>query len=182
VVVLRLVMVAVAVVAAAGCGQAPAPVVGTPQVSAPPAPSSQAATPQDEQAAVLVAYRCMWEAYDRAGRAPQADPDDPRLADCADGEALRGLRQGLDSMREQGLVIEGEFALAGDVTELDLAAVPARASVRDCGDSSDWRRVRADGQAFEDTPGGRRLIVADLQRVEGRWKVTSFGVREIGTC
>jgi hypothetical protein len=31
-----------------------------------------------EQAA-LKAYRCMWAAYDAAGRAPAADPDDQRL-------------------------------------------------------------------------------------------------------
>jgi hypothetical protein len=135
-----------------------------------------------EQAA-LEAYRCMWAAYDAAGRAPAANPDDDRLEQCATGDALQALVRGLTSMRDDGRVIDGEVALSPEVMLLEPEDSPVRAQVRDCGDSTNWLTVDLDTGEVTDDPRGRRLIVADLEDVGGGvWKVTLFGVREIGSC
>jgi hypothetical protein len=99
---------------------------------------------------VLVAYRCMWEAYDRAGRAPQADPGDRRLPRCATGPALQALVDGLASMRREGRVIEGRVVLDPEVVELSGAG----ARVRDCADSTGWLTVeRRTGEVAGDPRG-----------------------------
>ena len=134
-----------------------------------------------EQAA-LEAYRGMWDAYTSAGRPPAANPDDAALERYATGDALQVLRRGLTSMRDQGLVSDGSMKLSPEVTSLAPASSPTSAQVTDCADTSDAARVRADGEPFDDEPGGRRLIVADLENSGGEWKVTSFGVRETGSC
>ena len=85
-------------------------------------------------------------------------------------------------MRDQGLVSDGNMKLSPEVTSLDPASSPTSAQVTDCADTSETARVRADGEPFDDEPGGRRLVVADLENSGGEWKVTSFGVRETGSC
>jgi hypothetical protein len=134
-----------------------------------------------EQAA-LEAYRGMWDVYTLAGRPPEANPDEPQLARYATGDALEVLMRGLMSMRDQGLVTEGSMLLAPEVTNLSPASLPTGVQVTDCADTSDAARVRADGRPFEDEPGGRRLIVADVEDTGEGWKVTSFGVRDAGSC
>ena len=171
----------------AGCGssgpsgQAGAPPAPREASGTPPAAREPAALPGDpaaEEQMVLAAYRCMWEAYDRAGRAPRADPGDGRLARCATGRALQALIDGLESMRQEERVVEGAVVLGPEVVELSGTG----AQVRDCADSTGWLTVeRRTGQVVGD-PRGRQLIVADLLRVGGVWKVSLFGVREVGSC
>jgi hypothetical protein len=146
-----------------------------------------ASTPVDPVAAAeraaLGAYRCMWAAYDAAGRAPAADPDDDRLERCASGDALQALVAGLTSMRDDRRVIEGEVVLSPEVVRLEPQGSPTSARVRDCGDSTNWLTVYLETGEVTDDPRGRQLIVADLEDVGGgMWKVTSFGVREVGSC
>jgi hypothetical protein len=148
------------------------------------APSEPPADPVEAaRNAVEQAYRGMWAAYDQAGRLPEANPSDSRLAIYAAGNAHQRLSAGLGAMQEEGLVIEGEVVLSPEITELSPADSPMEARVEDCADSSDWRRVRADGEPFDDEPGGLRRIVADLEVTsDGSWKVTDFAVLEVGSC
>ena len=172
----------VAAVAMAACSpDATAPVDPAPTVvTASPTPADPVAAAEE---AVVAAYWCMWAAYDQAGRAPQANPDDDRLAQCATDDALDALVRGLTSMRNDGRVIDGEVLLSPEVVELALEDSPMRAQVRDCGDSSDWLTVDAATGEVTDDPRGRQLIVADLQELGGgTWKVISFGVRDVGSC
>jgi hypothetical protein len=176
-------------VSQAGCSSAdepddvvtpsPAPTSALPTLSATPGDPVEAA-----RAASLAAYEGMWAAYDQAGRAPEANPDDPRLAEFATGEALANLRTALGRLRDQGLVFEGSFELtAPEVVELSPADAPTTAEIVDCQDSSDWRVVRADGRDYEDEPGGRQAVSVDVVLDEdGVWRVTGFAVREVGTC
>ena len=86
-------------------------------------------------------------------------------------------------MRDDGRVIEGEVVLSPQVVSLEPEDSPVRAQVRDCGDSTNWLTVYLDTGEVTDDPRGRQLVVADLEDVGGgTWKVTSFGVREIGSC
>jgi hypothetical protein len=183
---LLLTMAGVAVAAAlAGCGQGtldPAPAVG-PTLRAPATTSLTTADPQaSTEQEVLAAYRGMWAAYDRAGSPPAADHGHPSLALYATGDALLVLVDGLRSLQDQGLVTEGEVALFPEVTHISLDTTTPRARVEDCADTTASFRVRADGTPFEDEPGGRRMVTAQLEESAGIWKVIRFTVREVGSC
>jgi hypothetical protein len=159
------------------------PVPASPTASASPSPSPADPVAVAERLA-LAAYEGMWAAYDQAGRAPEADPDDPRLAEHATGDALEGLRTALGRLRDQGLVFEGtNVLLSPTVVELSPADSPTAAEIEDCHDTSGWVVVRADGGDYDDEPGGRRAVFADVERGDdGVWRVSGFAVREVGTC
>lgn len=179
----RLLFVAVAVTLAA-CDSAssepdPSPI---PHVS-PGSPLPAVSTDPDSAVqAADQAYRGMWDAYLRVLAAP--DPDSPELARYAAGNALKTLSDGVRDVRDQGLKGEGEFILSPQVTEVVPADAPNKISIRDCVDTKPSRIVRASpGPTYSDKPGGRRLCLATVQRQsDGSWKVTSFGLREVGTC
>jgi hypothetical protein len=133
----------------------------------------------------LQAYQGMWAAYGVAGRPPAANPDHPGLDQHATGEALTMLTDLLASFREDGLVIaEGsEVVHSPDVVELSPESAPTRARIEDCADSSGSVLVRADGEPFDDEPGGRRLIFADVEdEGEGVWKVSALAIGRVGSC
>lgn len=152
------------------------------QVRAPsPSPDDPAGA---ARSAALAAYTGMWQAYDQAGRAPAADPDDPALAQATTGDALEGLMAALGRLRDQGLVFEGTFELtATELVELSPADAPTSAKIEDCLDESGWEVVSADGGEYEDEPGGRRAVFADVELGDdGVWRVTGFALRAVGTC
>lgn len=148
--------------------------------SASPSPADPVAFA--EQRAVA-AYEGLWAAYDAAGRAPEADPDDPQLAEFAQDRALDVLVSGLESLRERGEVIEGEVVLHPEVVELTPRDVPSEVEIEDCGDSTDWLTVDAQTGEVSDDPRGRQLVFATVRDVgDGQWKVVDFAVREVGSC
>lgn len=131
----------------------------------------------------LAAYRGMWQAYVAAVRVP--DPTDRNLARFAAGEALQTLTSGLQSLKDQGLKGSGEISVSPKISAATPADAPTAVSVRDCVDTTGSTIVRASpgGPPYSDTPGGRRLCLAEVTRQpDGQWRVTSFGVREVGTC
>jgi hypothetical protein len=178
----------VAVSTLTGCGnsgEGAAPPVTSPSPPAPSPPPSP--TPSDpvalaEQRA-LAAYEAMWAAYDEAGRAPEANPDDEQLASYADGRALELLTEGLRSMRDAGLVIEGDVVLSPEVVELSPTATPTEARIEDCGDSSNWLSVDAETGEVTDDARGRQLVIATVRDSGGgQWKVVDFAIRGVGSC
>lgn len=182
----------VAVLLLAGCGRgddgttSPAPASPSSNLPASSVPSLSPG-PVDpvalaEQRAIA-AYEGMWAAYDAAGEAPTADPDDPQLAEFAQGRALDVLVSGLESLRDRGEVIEGEVVLHPEVVELTPPDVPSGAEIEDCGDSTDWLTVDAQTGAVSDDPRGRQLVFATVRDVGGgTWKVVDFAIREVGSC
>jgi hypothetical protein len=87
-------------------------------------------------------------------------------------------------VRDQGLKGEGRFVVSPQVTEIAPASAPTKVGIRDCVDTAQSRIVRASpGPRYSDKPGGRRLCQATVQRQgDGSWKVTSFGLHEVGSC
>jgi hypothetical protein len=147
------------------------------------APATTTADPAEAaRHAAIEAYRGMWAVYDQAGRPPAADPDNDQLGRYAAGEALLALVSGLTSMRDAGLVFDGNVVFSPVVMDLSHDTQPASARIEDCADSTEATRVRADGEPFDDEPGGRRLIIADLEEAGDGWKVVDFAVRGVGTC
>lgn len=181
----------VAAVLLAGCGagddEGATPTPGSPSPSQPASsqpsvsPSPVDAVALAEQAAIA-AYEGMWAAYDAAGSAPQADPDDPGLAEFAQGRALDVLSSGLESLRDRGAVIEGEVVLNPEVVELSPPDDPSEVEIEDCGDSTDWLTVDAETGEVSDEPRGRQLVFATVRDFDGEWKVVDFAVREVGSC
>jgi hypothetical protein len=54
--------------------------------------------------------------------------------------------------------------------------------IADCLDTTDFRTYTTSGQLTDNKRGGRRATGATVRRLDGVWKVISFGVREKGTC
>ncbi len=181
----RLAMVALAL-AATSCTPKPAP---SPSASTPPvslrSPSPSPAPTDPRVAAVqdaVAAYRGMWQAYETVAQNP--DPQQSDLARYATGDALRTMTNGLQSLKNQGLEGTGSVTHSPRVTEVSPVNSPTQVSISDCMDTSASHIVRASpGPAYSDSPGGRRLCLATVQRQgDGAWRVTGFGVRAVGTC
>ncbi len=165
---------------------------GTPSGSAPStstltAPSSSAtpttpASPVDQaKQAALAAYRGMWQDFVVAGHT--SDWQSPALGQYATGIALTNLSRGLYADHYNGLVTKGAPVLSPSVSAVDPANDPTKITITDCGDSTNWLKYRADNGQLDDTPGGRRLINAIVEKQsDGSWKVTDFGVHDVGTC
>jgi hypothetical protein len=70
------------------------------------------------------------------------------------------------------------------VTSAEPADTPTKVGITDCGDSTNWLKYRKNsGELVDDQPGGRQLINAVVeQQSDGSWKVSDFGVHEVGSC
>jgi hypothetical protein len=124
----------------------------------------------------------MWQAYNAAIEIP--DPNYPDLAKYATGRALTTLVGALKSVKDQGLKGTGQLVLSPHVTKITPVDAPTSIDVQDCYDDAATHVVRASpGPPYQDTPGGRRLCVATVERqAEGTWKVTQFSLGKVGTC
>ncbi len=168
----------------ASCTSKPAP------SSSPSAPRvalrSPSPSPSDPRAAAVQAgvdaYRGMWQAYNDAIEIP--DPDTSTLPKYATGKALTTLVGALKSVKDQGLKGTGQLVLAPHVTEITPADAPTSIGIQDCYDDGATHVVRASpGPPYQDTPGGKRLCVATVERqADGTWKVTQFSLGKVGTC
>src|SRR6266498_739461 len=157
------------------------PVVLPSATTAPSAPSpTTSAPPATPQQQIVEAYLAMQNAFAKASET--ADPDYPDLSRYAAGTALTRLRDGLRSMRDKGLRARGETIFHPKVESVQPATAPSKARVRDCMDTSKAEAYKANGDPYKDTPGGLRLVIADLERTDGAWKVTGLGVHEVGSC
>lgn len=171
-----------ALVAGCAVGAPPEPSPPLTSVAPPPSPSPTPSAGDVAGQEALAAYRGMWEAFVAAGTT--SDWRSPDLGRHATGVALTNLSRGLYADSANGLVTRGEPALSPEVSSVEPAADPVRVLVTDCGDSSNALKYRAsDGSRVGDGAGGRRLINAVVERQsDGSWKVSDFGVQEIGSC
>lgn len=144
--------------------------------------SPTAATPLDPQSEALATYRQMWSDFAVAGTT--SDWKSSRLSQHATGIALNKLTQSLQRDNDKGLVSKGAPVLSPSVSTLDPKDTLRKVVVTDCGDSTNWLKYRKDnGQLADDVPGGKRRINATVEKqADGMWKVSDFGVHEVGTC
>jgi hypothetical protein len=124
----------------------------------------------------------MWKAYQDALAIP--DPAFPDLAKHATGKALTTLTKGLQSVKDQGLKGIGSIVVTPKITGFSPANAPTNVEITDCLDDADSHIVRAGpGSPYNDKPGGRHRTTAAVDRQsDGTWKVSDFGVREVGSC
>lgn len=145
-----------------------------------PSPTASATPTTTPQQQALDAYLGMQNAFLKASET--ADPDYPELSRRTAGTALQQLKAGLTSMRNEGLRGRGEAVFQPKVESIEPASAPTKARVRDCMDTSKTQRYKANGDPYKDAPGGLRLVIADVEEVDGAWKVTGLGVHEVGSC
>lgn len=165
-----------------GTASGPTSTTSTRLVPPPSAAPTAPASPVDQaKQAALAAYRGMWQDFVVAGTT--SDWQSPALGQYATGIALTTLSRGLYADHYNGLVTKGEPILRPSVSSVDSPAGPQKIIITDCGDSTHWLKYRADTGKLDDTPGGRRLINAIVEKqADGSWKVTDFGVHDVGTC
>lgn len=179
-----LVVASAAVIVLAACSSG----TGAGSSSAPTAPpftsaSTSIASPVDKaKQDALAAYLGMWQ--DFVAASATSDWQSSKLGRYATGTALNTLSRGLYADHYKGLVTKGEPTHSAQVSTVEPPANPTKGVVTDCSDSTNALKYRADnGQLADNTPGGRRLINGIVERQgDGSWKVSDFGVREVGSC
>ena len=154
------------------------PAAGT---SPPEEPSVSPAVSSTRNDAIS-AYRAMWDGFATAGIT--SDPNSQLLGQYATVSALERLKQSLRSDEGKGLISRGKPVLQPVVSAAEPADDPTRVMITDCGDSTNWLKYRKDnGLLADDVPGGRRLIKAAVEKQsDGTWKVSDYGVHEVGSC
>jgi hypothetical protein len=183
---LTVVVLAAALVVLAAC-TANSPSPGTTQ---PRGQASSSSTPPTTALSVvdkakqdaLAAYRGMWQDFVAAGTI--SDWQSPKLGRYATGIALTNMSRSLYADHYNGLVTKGEPTFQPTVTSADPSNDPNKIVITDCSDGTHWLKYKADtGQLADDTPGGRHLINAIVQKQsDGSWKVSEYGVHQAGTC
>ncbi|HZM74584.1 MAG TPA: hypothetical protein VFC19_02595 [Candidatus Limnocylindrales bacterium] len=154
----------------------PSAAPATPAAPVSPSPAAAAGA-----ATALDAYRQAWKAYVNAIKIP--DPSFPDLARYMQGDALKLFTDGLTQVKSQGLVGTGEITINPSVVASMPNATPPSADIVDCADTSKSHLVKADGSAYQDTPGGKRKVsAAAVQQPDGSWKVSAIAVFDVGTC
>lgn len=130
----------------------------------------------------VAAYRAMWQDFVSAGRTSNWQSSE--LGRHATGIALQKLSRGLYTDHQNGVVTRGEPALNPNVSSAEPETDPTKIVIADCGDSTNFLKYDAKtGQLADDEPGGRRLINAIVElQADGTWKVSDFGIHEVGSC
>jgi hypothetical protein len=144
------------------------------------APSAAVETPEQAKKNATDAYVGMWNAFMKASEL--GDPAYAELPKYTHGLALTRLTEGLKANQANGLLSRGQAVYHPKVESFGPPTAPTKVSIRDCMDTSKTTLYKADGSPYKDTPGGLRLVLADVERIDGAWKVTSFGAREVGSC
>lgn len=143
-----------------------------------PTPSSDPNTNVQSQA--IDAYLGAQRAYLKATET--ADPDYPGLATYTAGKARDLLQDGVKSLRDKGLRSRGETKFNPAIVSLEPPKAPTKVRIRDCMDTRGSQLYKANGEPHNDTPGGFRLVIADLEIVDNAWKVTGIGIHGVGSC
>lgn len=138
-------------------------------------PGASASNTGAEDAAVA-AYREMWAAFAEAAKT--SDPDAPDIRKYASDNALKLIVGGLVTNRSQGKVVKGDLVLNPKATVVS----PAEETILDCVDATHWLEYKANGELWDNKPGGKHRTTATVKNVDGTWKVSSFNLEGTGTC
>lgn len=147
-----------------------------------PGPSQMSIAPTaDIRAHAAAVYVQMWRAYERA--LSEGDADSPYLTEYTEGPALLVLTRAVRSTVAAGLRGAGTTVLSPKVTAVQPVPDPARATLTDCMDTSPTRLYKADGSAYADITGGRRLMTATVVLSgDGKWRVNQIQLGQVGSC
>jgi hypothetical protein len=176
----KILVVAGSVAALGACdGEPSATSTDEPSTTYPP---SSTAPVDDAGNRAINAYREMWKDFATAGTS--SDWQSAALGQHATGIALNKLSQSLYGDNYRGLITKGAPILNPAVSTAEPQEDPKRILITDCGDSTNWLKYRKDNGALaDDKPGGRHLINAVVEKqADGSWKVSDYGVHDVGSC
>ncbi|WP_245778109.1 hypothetical protein [Lentzea xinjiangensis] len=158
------------------------PVTRTTSTHTPPSSPSAIALTDTARDKAINAYRQMWRDFAAAGRT--SDWQSANLGRHATGTALNKLSQSLYGDNYRGIITKGEPVLNPSVSTMEPAEDPKKIVITDCGDSTNWLKYRKDNGALaDDRPGGRQLINSIVEKqADGSWKVSDYGVHDVGSC
>lgn len=158
------------------------------QDAAPAASSSAPASPSADpdaagKRAVLRAYKEMTTAEARTYATAKLDPE---LEKYATHKALSDISATLFYHQQQKTVMRGTVKRDPEVVTLDLDADPAKATVKDCADSSEYDEVDAEtGKVIKKKTSGDRRHVMKAQAFRneaGAWRFTSHTIERDEKC
>jgi hypothetical protein len=147
-----------------------------------PSPSAMAATavgPAEAAQQAIATWQGMWRAYVKAGLT--ANASEPDLARYAADRALATLVDGLESYATKGQILKGDLVTNPEVADVSPSINTSTVTIADCLDTTAFL-VYEDDELADDEPGGRRSAMGTVTLLSDGWRVTSFGIQEVGTC
>ena len=160
----------------------PAPASHSPEspsqaVATTPAPEDIA----DPFEAAVAAYLRFRDALDMASAIPDADY--PELAEVVADEGLEAAQAIVQRLEDEGLRNTGQYRNDFEVKDWAPEENPTQIALIICSDSSETQIVDADtGEPLEGEEYGKRHVEALVELRDGRWLVTDFVARAIGSC
>lgn len=158
----------------AGCGKT---AEHAPPTATTPAADPAAAARQE----AVTAYEGMWN--DLANAAQTANWRDPGLTVHATDSALSMMVNLLKEDDKDGAILKGKPVMNPKVTSAEPTSSPTVVRLSDCLNSQNWLLYRkSTGALWDDKPGGKRAVNAEVVQSRGAWKVVTFDAAALGTC
>jgi hypothetical protein len=144
-------------------------------------PTASSPDPKAEVQKAVAAYTNLLNAFVAASNA--GTDDTTELSKYATGSALQLLFGGLADNKAKGLHSQGTPGIdPPQVTEIAPTSNPTTVKVIGCVDGTHWLLYNRAGQLSDPGPNGRRRTGAQIDKVDGVWKVSSLAIQGVGTC
>jgi len=134
-----------------------------------------------EKAEVLEVYRNMWEARNRTYAEAKLDP---KLTDYAGNKALSNIKVTLLYYQDHGTVMKGKPVNSPEVTGINTASKPKKATITDCVDTGHYDEV--DAKTGKEVPVGtgsrRHIYTATAISSHGKWIIWTTDINRERTC
>nr|BEK71487.1 hypothetical protein KPHV_87140 [Kitasatospora purpeofusca] len=146
------------------------------------APSASASPDAEARQLVLAAYKGMWAEQVKAFTSGSLK--DVKLETFAGDKALADIKSAAVYYQDNNLVLKGEPKLSPEITALDLAGTPHRATIRDCVDTTGFLPYdKGTGQPAQLSDANRRHVQTSTLRIyDGRWVVMESTLSKDQTC
>jgi hypothetical protein len=123
----------------------------------------------------------MWDGEIKAFTSGTLDGVD--LETYAGDKALANIKTAAIYYQDHNEVLKGTPVLSPQVTALDLSSSPARATIRDCVDSSNFQPVdKTSGQPVDTGDQHRHVQNSSARIYMGRWVVMESSIDRTQTC
>ncbi|MFF4429807.1 hypothetical protein ACFYZ4_11650 [Streptomyces sp. NPDC001513] len=163
-----------------GCTKANKAAPPPPSPTASPSPS---ADPQAaEKTALLGVYRAFWDASLKAYST--GSMKNTGMESVGADKAYAKVQATQIYYRDNGFVMTGAPNLSPQVTALDSAAEPPKATISDCIDSTDYIQVeKQSGEPVETMDKNRRHVATyTALKIGGAWQIRDFDIARDQLC
>ncbi|MET8411870.1 hypothetical protein ABZV34_27865 [Streptomyces sp. NPDC005195] len=146
-----------------------------------PTPTKSTDPDAAEKTVVLEVYRSMWKARNRTYATAKLDS---KLEDYAGNKALSNIKVTLIYYQDHGTVLKGEPVNSPEITGIDTAAKPMKATIADCVDTShyDEVNVKTGKKVSVGTAPVRVVYNATAINSNGKWIIWTTEIDRGRTC